>query len=195
MDADYLSKEEGEFLLKIARKSIKHYIEKGSIIEIKPSEVPSKRLINDGAAFVTLYKGKDKELRGCIGSLSASRPLVYDVADNAIHSAFEDPRFYPLTKAELADIRIEISVLTPAKRIDVKTKEEVLHALVPGKHGLIIRKGYNRATFLPVVWEQLKTKEEFLSHLCMKAGLAPEEWKDAANMEFQIYEAQLFEEE
>jgi AmmeMemoRadiSam system protein A len=143
---------------------------------------------------VTLYTGAAKELRGCIGSLEASRPLVFDVAENALSSAFGDPRFPSVRLEEMKDITIEISVLTVPKPLPVESAQDLLAKLIPGKHGLIIEKGYARATFLPVVWEDLRSKEEFLSHLCMKAGLSPDEWKDAKSMAFYTYEAQKFEE-
>ena len=99
-----------------------------------------------------------------------------------------------MRKEEFDGIKIEISVLTPPKRLVVSSSEDLLEKLVPRKHGLIIEKGYARATFLPVVWEEIKTKEEFLSQLCLKAGLRPEEWKDTAHMAFFTYIAQEFQE-
>lgn len=189
-----LSEDEGRFLLKLARRSIEYYLKKGQRIEIKPSEVPGKRLADDGACFVTLYIGKEKALRGCIGTLEASRPLVLDVADNALNSAFNDPRFPRVRMEEMKDIRIEISVLTTPQKLEVSSADDLLKKLVPRKHGLTIQKGWARATFLPVVWDELKEKREFLSHLCMKAGLEPDEWKDTKGMEFFTYRAQEFEE-
>jgi len=191
---DLLTKSEGAYLLKIARTAIETYLKSHERLEIKPSDVPGKRLAEDGACFVTLYIGKDRALRGCIGSLEASRPLVFDVADNALNSAFGDPRFPKVCPDELKDIKIEISVLTPPKKIEVSSAEDLLKKLIPRKHGLTIQKGWARATFLPVVWDELKDKKEFLSHLCMKAGLDPEEWKDTKTMEFFVYQAQEFEE-
>jgi len=193
-DEDLLTKEEGKYLLTLARKAIEHFLVKHQKLEVLPADVPSKRLAKDGACFVTLYKGKKKDLRGCIGSLEAHRPLIMDVIDNALNSAFGDPRFPQVRMEEMKEIRIEISVLTPPKRLVVKSSDELLQKLTPRKHGLIIQKGWARATFLPVVWDELKKKEDFLVHLCMKAGLGPDEWKDAASMEFSTYMAQEFEE-
>jgi uncharacterized protein len=189
-----LSKNEGAYLLKIARAAIETYLERHERLEIDPSEVPSKRLAEDGACFVTLYIGKNCSLRGCIGSLEASRPLVFDTVDNALNSAFGDPRFPKVRSDELKDIKIEISVLSAPKKLEVSSAKDLLKKLIPRKHGLTIQKGWARATFLPVVWDELKEKEEFLSHLCMKAGLGPEDWKDTERMEFFVYEAQEFEE-
>ncbi len=186
-----LDEEEGKYLLKLARETITQYLENGEIAQPNPKDVPSRKLIEKGACFTTLYEGQ--KLRGCIGSLERERPLVFDVVENALNAALRDPRFHPLEKRELGKIRIEISVLTEPQKKDFKSPEELLDFIVPGKHGLIIKKGWARATFLPVVWQTLKTKEEFLSHLCMKAGLRPNAWKENG-MEYFFYEAQEFSE-
>jgi AmmeMemoRadiSam system protein A len=179
------------FLLKVARDAIKHYLENGEEMKVDPSEVPNADLIKDGACFVTLkYEGK---LRGCIGTLEASRPLLIDVASNAVASAFSDPRFPMLTKAEFPHIKISISVLTEPEPFPVESPEDLLQKLIPHSHGLILQKGYYRATFLPCVWEQLPEKEEFLKHLSMKAGLPPEGWKDK-DTRFMVYGSEEFSE-
>jgi len=185
------SKEEKKFMLSLARRSIKHYLEKGTKPEIKPSEIPSERLQEDGAAFVTLHI--NGHLRGCIGTLEAHRPLIMDIVDNAINSAFSDPRFYPLQADELQKIKISISVLTKPEPLPVDSPEDLLGKLVPKKHGLILKQGYYRATFLPVVWEQIPKKEEFLEHLSVKAGLPPDGWRDPKT-EFEVYGAIEFSE-
>lgn len=188
-----LNEKEGKYLVQLARKSIEYFTEKGSMMPIDPADVPFKKLAEDGACFVTLYK--NKELRGCIGSLEITRPLVFDLIDNSVNAAFHDPRFFPIELPELKKVKIEVSVLSKPEKMEAKTEKELLDKLVPRKHGLTIRKGWARATFLPVVWEHIKGKKEFLSHLCMKAGLPKDEWKDAASMKFYTYEAQEFQEE
>lgn len=185
-----LSEEEGRFLIDIARKTIRTYLEKGEILNPAPAEIPSSKMTEERACFVTLYK--DDQLRGCIGSLEPTRPLVFDVIDNAINAALRDPRFNPLRLDELDKIEISISVLTVPEKRKFSSASELLEALVPEKHGLIIKKGVARATFLPIVWKQLPEKEEFLAHLCMKAGLLPNEWKNVGSVEFYFYEAQEF---
>jgi len=186
-----LSEEEKRYLLDIARRSIAHFLEKGEPMELKPDDVGSKRLTEDGACFVTLHL--EGNLRGCIGTLEAHRPLVFDVLDNAINAAINDPRFFALTKEELPKAKISISVLTKPEPLPVDGPEDLLAKLVPKKHGLILKHGIARATFLPVVWEQLPGKEEFLQHLCMKAGLPPDGWKDPKT-EYEVYEAIEFSE-
>jgi len=188
-----LEKKEKEYLLKLARDSVRAYLVNGRKMDVKPKDVPSGKLVGDGACFVTLHIMG--QLRGCIGSLEAHRPLVMDVIENALSAAFEDPRFYPLGQDELPDVTFSISVLSAPKPFPVKDAADLLKKLVPGKHGMIIQKGWARATFLPVVWEQLPKKEEFLAHLCMKAGLDAEEWRDTKGIMFFVYEAEEFSEE
>ncbi|MFA5049749.1 MAG: AmmeMemoRadiSam system protein A [Candidatus Micrarchaeia archaeon] len=189
---EYNKKEKG-YLLNLARSSIENYLKTEKIIDPDPGEIPSKKLVENGACFVSLHNRKNNSLRGCIGMLEATRPLVLDVVNNAVSAAFEDPRFKPLTLEELKDIKISISILTKPVEIEIKDYKDLLKKLVPKKHGVIIQRGWSRATFLPVVWEELKTKEEFLSHLCMKAGLMGDEWKKPG-MKFFFYEAVEFEE-
>ena len=179
------------FLLDLARKAIEYYLSTGKRLELGPDEVPSEELVKDGACFVTLYQ--NKELRGCIGSLEAHRPLFMDVIDNAIASAVGDPRFPALTVSELEAVKISISVLTKPKLLEIESPADILEKLVPGKHGLIIEKGAARATFLPAVWKQIPEKTDFLKHLSMKAGLLPDEWKKH-DMKFYVYETIEFSE-
>ena len=187
-----LNAKEKKYLLELVRKTVTRYIENGEILELKPEDVPHKSLIENGACFVTLHIGK--ELKGCIGTLEAHRPLVFDVIDNALGAAFNDPRFYPLRREELTKVTFSMSVLSAPKPLPVKDEKDLLKKLVPHKHGLIIQMGVARATFLPVVWEQLPKKDEFLSHLCMKAGLLPDEWKRTKGIQFYTSEAEEFSE-
>lgn len=132
-----------------------------------PADLPA--LTCDGATFVTLtLRG---QLRGCIGSLLAHRPLIADVRGNAVAAAMNDPRFYPLEQEELPKIRVEVSLLSPPVPIEFSSESELLELIVPGKDGLVISNGMHRATFLPQVWEQLPEPKEFLSHLKQKSGL------------------------
>ena len=101
-----LSKDDKKFLLQLARKAIEYYFDAGQPLELTPAEVKSEKLIKNGACFVTLRKGK--ELRGCIGTLEAHRPLFKDVIENSLASAFGDPRFYPLIREELNEVTISI---------------------------------------------------------------------------------------
>jgi hypothetical protein len=157
-------------LLKLARESIKSKLENK---ELKISDLIKKKYSEKKACFVTLTTNGN--LRGCIGSLEPRQELWKEVAENARNAAFSDPRFNALTKEELEKVKIEISVLSIPKKIEYKDSED-LKKKIKGK-GVIIKKGYNSATYLPQVWKELPDEEEFLSSLCRKAGLAEDMWK------------------
>jgi len=147
------------------------------------SQIISSRLRERCGAFVTLTKRG--QLRGCIGHFGEDTPLYEMVYRMARAAAFEDPRFHELREEELDDIDIEISVLTPMRRI-YSLDEFELH-----RHGLYIRKGYRSGTFLPQVADEVNwTKEEFVGHCSRdKAGLGWDGWRDA---ELYVYEAIVF---
>ncbi len=132
------------------------------------------RLAEPGASFVTLRAAG--ELRGCIGSLAARRALGLDVAANGRAAALDDRRFPPLGSHELAQLAIEISLLTPPEALPVCSRRELLAALTPGVDGLVLEEAGRRATFLPAVWEQLPDPEAFVSQLERKAGLGAGGW-------------------
>ncbi len=134
-----------------------------------------------GACFVTLTQ--HGQLRGCIGSLEAWRPLLQDVQENARAAAFRDPRFKPLTLDELARTRVEVSLLTPATPIQFSSEAEALAQLLPGRDGIIFTAGRHRSTFLPQVWEQLPEPADFMAHLKQKAGLPATYWGDDVRLE------------
>lgn len=133
-------------------------------------------LFQPGATFVTLTRGG--ELRGCIGTLEAHRPLVEDLEHNARAAAFDDPRFPALSEAELARTRVEVSILSKPEPLSFKDEADALAQLRPGVDGVILEAGWHRATFLPQVWEQLPRPAEFLAHLKRKAGLAIDDWSE-----------------
>lgn len=127
-------------------------------------------LLQPGASFVTLHKAG--QLRGCIGSLQASRPLAEDVVNNAFSAAFRDPRFSALQPHETEQLALEISVLSAPQAIPgCDSQEALLAQLRPFVDGLILSDGYRRATFLPSVWEQLPDKQQFVAHLLRKGGM------------------------
>jgi AmmeMemoRadiSam system protein A len=132
-------------------------------------------------------------LRGCIGSLASTEPLAENVRHNAINAAFQDPRFPPLDSEELDQIAIEVSVLSPPAAVAYDDADDLLSRLRPGIDGVILRKGAASATFLPQVWKQLPRCQDFLSHLCLKAGLPARAWHDD-NLQVETYQVQSFEE-
>lgn len=171
-----LTPEERSILRAVASDSIRHGLQFGepSPVEIEGFPLP---LQEHGAAFVTLEI--DGSLRGCVGSLSATFPLVEDVARNAYSAAFLDHRFRPVSPVELPYLDIHISLLTPAVEMNVTSRKELLRALRPGVDGLILEDPPHRATFLPQVWEALPDPEDFLSELLLKAGLPADHWSPA----------------
>ena len=175
--------EEKKALLALARKSIETGLDKGKALEPDQKDLSAK-LLEDAAVFVTLQK--NGQLRGCIGSLEAHRPLAEDVAQNAFAAAFQDPRFQAMQKSELAELEIHISVLTPSVDFPVSSEKDLIEKLRPGIDGLILSDGWHRATFLPSVWESLSRPEDFLCQLKMKAGLDPDHWSDS--MRFKRYQ-------
>ena len=133
-------------------------------------------LAQPGATFVTLTQ--NGQLRGCIGSLEAHRPLATDVAENAIAAAFRDPRFPPLASEELARTRVEVSLLEASKALEFVNEADALAQLRPDIDGLILTHGHRRATFLPQVWESLPERKQFMTQLKLKAGLPANFWDD-----------------
>lgn len=142
------------------------------------------------ATFVTLTLGG--QLRGCIGSLSARKSLREDVTSNARSAAFEDPRFPPLTAAELEGLSVEVSVLAPADPIECSSEDELLTALQPGVDGLILECGPHRSTFLPQVWENCSEPRLFVEALKRKAGLSSDFWSD--EIRFSRYSVEKYSE-
>ena len=180
------SLEQGKRLVDAARKSIVSELksESLSLSEDFKEEFSEKRGI-----FVTLKK--DDELRGCIGYPVPKLPLHQAVVDAAKAAAFKDPRFPPLAEDEVNDISIEISVLTVPEELEVRDRENI----VIGRDGLIIDGGYASGLLLPQVpVEQGWDQEEFLEHICTKAGLPSDAYKDEEN-KIYIFQAQIFCEE
>lgn len=156
----------GRVLLTIAKGSIANGLGLSSV-PVKRNHLPW--LLLPGATFVTLII--DGKLRGCIGSLSATRPLGQDVAANARAAAFEDPRFPKLARAEFPRCAIEVSLLSAPKPIHFADEEDLLAQIRAGEDGLILECDGARATFLPQVWQGLPDKRRFLQELLKKAGL------------------------
>ncbi len=126
-------------------------------------------LSKPGAVFVTI--NERSSLRGCIGSLVAYRPLIDDVIENAKAAAFGDPRFPPLRPEEFDEISIEISLLSEPKPLEYRDIEDLRQKIRPGVDGVVLKLDGHQATFLPQVWEDLPSFEQFFAHLCLKAGL------------------------
>jgi AmmeMemoRadiSam system protein A len=186
----HLTVAERQSLLTFARETIERALKSEPPLDV-PTQELSSTLAEPGASFITLRKGE--LLRGCIGTLTAHRPLIEDVRQNALAAAFEDPRFPPLTAIELDQVNIEVSVLTKPDPLDYEEPDELLRKLRPGIDGVIIERGWNRATFLPQVWEQIPNPVEFLAHLCRKAWLPSDAWR-RADLKVYTYQVEKFEE-
>lgn len=168
-----LNKGHHRWLTELAGSSIRHGLRTGKPLAIDLAECPAE-LAEQRATFVTLQK--QCQLRGCIGSLDAVRPLAVDIAENAFSAAFLDPRFPPLETHELDDLDIHLSILTPAEPMSFTSEQDLLSQLQAGIDGLILTEGFRRGTFLPSVWESLPEPEQFLRYLKQKAGLSPDYW-------------------
>ena len=160
---EFVEKYYSKYILDIAKKSIISAINEEEFI---PHDIPPV-LTQYGASFVTLKL--NGQLRGCIGSVYPTKPLILDLIDNARNAAFQDPRFEPLSAEELSGLNISISLLSSIERINFKDERDLLSKIYP--HGVILAERDKRAVYLPVVWEQLPEREIFLNSLKEKAGL------------------------
>ena len=178
-----VSGEDAAVLLGLAREAIQVGAETGRNLSLDPGAF-STRLQGPGASFVTLHL--NGELRGCIGSLEAYRPLVLDVVENADGAARRDPRFSPVTPEEARLLSVHIAILGPQVPLAVSSETELLGTIRPGVDGLTLEApAGHRATFLPQVWDQLPAPRDFLVHLKRKAGLKADYW--STEMEFWRY--------
>lgn len=172
----------GETLLRLAREALVAAVLGQPLPPPAPGALPAD-LTRPGAAFVSLHV--DGVLRGCMGSLEAEQPLYLDVIDNALNAGFRDPRFPPLQAAELARLGLEVSVLSALRPLAEPTHFEV------GRHGLLLRRGQQRAVYLPqVATEQGWDRQTTFEHLCRKANLPAGAWRQGAT--FQVFEACVF---
>jgi AmmeMemoRadiSam system protein A len=171
-----LTTEQKASLIKIAWHAIHSGLEnRPTILKSADNEAELDPELNKpGACFVTLEH--NHQLRGCIGSLEAYRPLAEDVAHNAFSAAFRDSRFPPLKPSELPGLSLQISVLSEPTAVLFNNEQHLLQQLEPGIDGVILEDGMHRATFLPQVWQQLPTPVAFMSNLKAKAGLAADYW-------------------
>ncbi|MBT3310854.1 MAG: AmmeMemoRadiSam system protein A [Desulfobacterales bacterium] len=191
-----LTKKQGQILVKLARKTIMERLgQKMPREDVKSLEksLKDKAFENKCGTFVTLNLKLNEELRGCIGSLEASEPILSGIRHNSINAAFNDYRFPALNGEELDQVKIEVSILTDPQKLEYTDSIDLLDKLRVDVDGLIIRHGSARATFLPQVWQALPEPEEFLSHLCKKAGLPANAWEET-KLEVLTYQVQYFEE-
>lgn len=185
-----LSREQGSLLLSLVRQTIGQRLGACPAKSIAGSNDPVFQ--QSRATFVTLKTGG--KLRGCIGNLEPSGSLIESVKRNGLSAAFDDHRFPPLKGEELGEVEVEVSILSPAERLDYRDGAELVDKLRAGIDGVILQLGNARATFLPQVWEQLPEPADFLNHLCQKAGLEPSLWRNG-HPDIFLYQVQSFKEE
>jgi AmmeMemoRadiSam system protein A len=185
--------EYGKKLVQVARAEIARKLNLSVPQHLEPdlSEIPAGLLEEKRGVFVTLQK--TGRLRGCIGNIEPAKPVLEGVQGNALHAAFDDTRFSPVTPEELGDLEIEVSLLTVPEKLDHSDSSDLLDQIIPFRHGVIVEKGFHRATFLPQVWEQLPDPTSFLTQLCLKARLDPDAWH-TRDLAVFIYEVQSFTE-
>jgi hypothetical protein len=186
-ESETLSLAQRQQLLHLARSAISQGFSGDGEINVPLADFDAGLKARRGS-FVTL--NQRGQLRGCIGSLAASRPLLVDVAHNARAAAFRDPRFKPLTATEYASIDVHISVLSPARPVQVRSRRELIDFLQPGVHGLILQQGKHRATYLPSVWEKIADSDRFIAELRAKAGLPRGGWSD--ELQVSVYTTEEF---
>jgi len=177
---DELTGADRRTLLDVAAKSIAYGVDTGRELAIDLENQPG-RLLARQACFVTLHVGG--KLRGCMGSLEGSEPLIANVARNAWLAAFRDPRFGKLTCDEFANLEIHISLLSPPEELNFQSEADLLSQMRPGVDGLTLIEGGRRGTLLPSVWRSVRDAHEFLAHLKKKTGLAPNYWSDTIRVE------------
>jgi len=167
----------GESLLRLGARTILNHLDGGKQMRLDMTDY-APPLRENGACFVTL--NKDGNLRGCIGSIQAHRPLLTDAAENAGRAAFHDSRFKPLVVRELTEhhVTMHISVLSPQVPITFSTEVDLVSQLRPGIDGVVLQDKGQRGVFLPAVWEQLPEPQRFFTHLKRKAGLTEDHWSE-----------------
>lgn len=184
----FLSSEQQGALLKIASQAIRATAAGQPPNRLDLSQL-SPALAQPGASFVTITNQGD--LRGCIGSIEARLPLAEDVQAHAVDAASRDYRFSPVSKDELDQIAVEISVLTPPVPLPYQQPLDLPHKLRPGIDGVLLQYQMHRSTFLPQVWEKLSEPAQFLTALCLKARLPGDIWQHEL-LDIQTYQVFSF---
>jgi AmmeMemoRadiSam system protein A len=186
--AAQFSADERQQLLVLARRALEDVVRNGKLPEPDIKNFPPAFALPRGC-FVTLTKRG--ELRGCIGNIIPRQPLCQAIMENARAAALNDSRFEPVRPAELGDLEIEVSVLTEPKSLSFTSPDDLLSKLRPNRDGVILKIGFQSATFLPQVWEKIPDKVTFLNHLAQKAGCAGSAWRESGT-KVDIYQVEAF---
>jgi AmmeMemoRadiSam system protein A len=190
MIPEFLNSEERALLLTLARQALEKSVREEPLPDLDLLALPP-RLREKGASFVTLTNRG--ELRGCIGTLEACLPLAEDVREHAVAAALQDYRFPHVVPAELPEIHIEISRLTPPAPLEYITPQDLLSVIRPCVDGVVLKDGFRRSTFLPQVWEKLSDPVLFLNYLCQKMG-SPQDLWTRKKLEVWTYQVEEFQE-
>lgn len=171
----HFTSEERQLMLEAAADAIEYGLHRGTVFPVIPSKFPTV-MQQPGASFVTLeHHG---ELRGCIGTLHAYRPLIQDIIENAYSASRDDTRFEPIDFSDLPGLSIHLSILSPPEPMQVSDEEDLAKQLQPGVDGAILETNHQRGTFLPSVWDQCNGSRDFVRALKRKTGIPPADWPD-----------------
>ena len=189
---DHLTPEDADVLLEIARRSLELYVRDGIIYHPDLSKLPGQ-LTDLGASFVTITNhGK---LRGCMGNTEPKFALARDVARNAVSAASRDYRFPSVQSGELAEVRLEVTVLSVPEQLPYQSYDELVHSLNPGVHGVILSSGMRKGLLLPQVWDRLPDPHKFLEMIALKAAISADELGDSPpTVEAYTFEAHHYSE-
>ena len=183
-----ISDEAGNYLVELAKETIKYFLETGKTL-VKPQDYPNE-LNEELGVFVTL--NKNNNLRGCIGYAEPIKPAIDATMDVALSAAFNDPRFPQVSPEEFEKLDFEVTVLTKPEMIIVAHPDQYFDEIEIGRDGLIIQKGFAKGLLLPqVATENAFTKEDFLDHTCMKAGISADSWMDES-CDVYRFQGQIF---
>ncbi|HID09111.1 TPA: TIGR00296 family protein [Candidatus Micrarchaeota archaeon] len=184
----FLTGKEAEYVVRLARRSVEHFLERGELLRETP---PCEKLKTRAGVFTTINTFPAGHLRGCIGYPEPVKPLYQAVVETAVLAATDDPRFPPVAPEELDRVVFEVSILTPPKKLEARPEERHRHVEV-GRHGIIVRRGRLSGLLLPqVAGEYGWDAETFLDHACMKAGLPPGCWRSGDTDVF-LFEAEVY---
>ncbi len=181
-----------DILISLAKAAILVSLNQPDTFDLEHALKTYPALQENAAVFITINKGSNEELRGCIGSLQAYRPMYKDIIANAQSAALRDPRFKPLTMDEFKDVKVEVSILSKPTILKYDDVKDLKSKITPLKDGIILKYQDKQATYLPEVWEDLPLFENFFSSLCQKANLT----SDCLSLhpEISIYHATKYKE-
>ena len=190
-EVDLLAQADGLKLVQVAQVALKQFVQQGIVLQLNLGQLPTA-VQQPGATFVTLrHQGR---LRGCIGNVVEERPLAESVIHNTVAAASRDPRFPPVNGRELAHVQVEVTVLTPLRRLPYKDYADLLAKVRPGVDGVMLKWGHKRGVLLPQVWDRVEQSADFLAAIAQKANIPQAKLRSQPpEVEVLIFQAQHFE--